>query len=87
MGSFTSFRALETAIEYEIDKQTDLWEEGTPPTKEQTVGWIDDEKTILARMNSFQKSMIDENNIVAGSLFDNAPYSATKYRQYKEDKA
>jgi len=51
-----------------------------------TGGFIDDEKTILARMNSFKKSMVDENNVLAGSIFNDAPYSATKYRQYEDYK-
>ncbi|MDO8435199.1 MAG: Asp-tRNA(Asn)/Glu-tRNA(Gln) amidotransferase subunit GatB [bacterium] len=38
-----SFRAVEHAIAYEIERQTRLWEEGSPPAHETTRGW-DDEK-------------------------------------------
>lgn len=48
--NLNSFRALESAINYEIKRQTKLWEEGSPMKGEITVGWLDDEqKTKLLR--------------------------------------
>lgn len=41
--NLNSFKALETAIDYEVKRQTKLWEEGTPQEKASTVGWLDDE--------------------------------------------
>lgn len=43
--NLNSFRSLEAAIEYEIKRQTKMWEAGTPPSGEQTVGWDDDRGT------------------------------------------
>lgn len=43
--NLNSFRSLEAAIEYEIKRQSKLWEAGTPPPTEQTVGWDDDRGT------------------------------------------
>lgn len=40
--NLNSFKALESAIAYEIRRQTKLWEAGTPPASEQTVGWNDE---------------------------------------------
>ena len=40
--NLNSFRALEAAINYEIKKQTKLWEKGTPIPTPHTVGWVDD---------------------------------------------
>ena len=40
--NLNSFKALESAIAYEIKRQTKLWEAGTPPASEQTVGWSDE---------------------------------------------
>ncbi len=37
--NLNSFRSLESAIEYEIKRQGELWEKGNPPTGETTVGW------------------------------------------------
>lgn len=37
--NLNSFRSLESAIECEVAKQKELWEAGTPPTVETTVGW------------------------------------------------
>jgi aspartyl-tRNA(Asn)/glutamyl-tRNA(Gln) amidotransferase subunit B len=36
-----SFRSVERAIEYEIKRQTELWEIGTPPAQTTTRGWND----------------------------------------------
>lgn len=45
--NLNSFRSLEAAIEYEIKRQSALWEAGTPQDAEQTVGWDDDRGTTL----------------------------------------
>lgn len=45
--NLNSFRSLEAAIEYEIKRQSKLWEAGTPPPTEQTVGWDDDRGTTV----------------------------------------
>jgi len=48
--NLNSFKALESAIEYEIKRQVKLWEEGNPMDGEITVGWLDDQqKTKLLR--------------------------------------
>lgn len=39
--NLNSFRSLESAIAYEINRQIGLWEEGNPQEKEITVGWTD----------------------------------------------
>ncbi|MFA6024665.1 MAG: Asp-tRNA(Asn)/Glu-tRNA(Gln) amidotransferase subunit GatB [Candidatus Gracilibacteria bacterium] len=39
--NLNSFRSLEAAIAYEVKRQGKLWEAGTVPTSEQTVGWDD----------------------------------------------
>ena len=41
--NINSFRHVERALNYEIQRQTELWEAGTPPDVETTRGW--DEKT------------------------------------------
>lgn len=41
--NLNSFRSLEAALNYEIQRQIDLWKKGEPPTGETTVAW-DDEK-------------------------------------------
>lgn len=40
--NLNSFRSLENAIDYEIERQIFLWEEGKPQDKDVTVGWSDD---------------------------------------------
>lgn len=40
--NLNSFRSLERAIEYEIKRQKELWEEGKALASEETVGWDDD---------------------------------------------
>ncbi len=48
--NLNSFKSLESAIEYEIARQTKLWGKGEPMTGSITVGWLDDEqKTKLLR--------------------------------------
>lgn len=37
--NLNSFRSLESAIDYEIKRQGELWESGNPPAGETTVGW------------------------------------------------
>lgn len=39
--NINSFRAIERAVDYEIARQTALWEAGTPPTVTTTRGWND----------------------------------------------
>ena len=39
--NLNSFRSVERALEYEIKRQTKLWEEDNPPTKQSTRGWND----------------------------------------------
>lgn len=40
--NLNSFKALESAIKFEIDRQKELWVDGTPLDKPQTVGWNDE---------------------------------------------
>ena len=48
--NLNSFRSLEAAIDYEIERQIFLWEEGNPQDKDITVGWTDDkQKTYFLR--------------------------------------
>lgn len=37
--NLNSFKAVERALEYEIKRQTKLWEKNEPPTQESTRGW------------------------------------------------
>lgn len=39
--NLNSVRAIERAIEFELNRQALLWEAGTPPTKSETRGWND----------------------------------------------
>lgn len=39
-----SFRHVERALKYEITRQTELWEEGSPPDETTTRGWNDTEQ-------------------------------------------
>jgi len=48
--NLNSFRSLEAAIDYEIERQIFLWDEGNPLSGDITVGWIDDhQKTYFLR--------------------------------------
>jgi len=48
--NLNSFKALEAAINYEIKRQTKLWEAGTPADSETTIGWNDEkQETYLMR--------------------------------------
>jgi aspartyl-tRNA(Asn)/glutamyl-tRNA(Gln) amidotransferase subunit B len=39
--NLNSFKAVERALTYEIARQTELWQQGNPPTKQSTRGWND----------------------------------------------
>jgi aspartyl-tRNA(Asn)/glutamyl-tRNA(Gln) amidotransferase subunit B len=43
--NLNSFRSLEAAINFEVKRQIELWEKGTPLTGEETVGWDDNRGT------------------------------------------
>jgi aspartyl-tRNA(Asn)/glutamyl-tRNA(Gln) amidotransferase subunit B len=45
--NLNSFRALERAIDVEIDRQKDLWADGKAQTEDLTVGWNDDKGEIF----------------------------------------
>lgn len=48
--NLNSFKAVERALEYEIKRQTKLWEEKTPPKDQATRGWNENElKTVEQR--------------------------------------
>lgn len=48
--NLNSFKAVEAAILYEVGRQTKLWEAGTPPSRDTTVGWSDEKgETYLMR--------------------------------------
>lgn len=47
--NINSFRAIERAVDYEIARQTALWEAGTPPTITTTRGWNDATQTTDAQ--------------------------------------
>jgi aspartyl-tRNA(Asn)/glutamyl-tRNA(Gln) amidotransferase subunit B len=53
--NLNSFKAVERALEYEIKRQTKLWEEGKAPHQQSTRGW-DDKKgeTVLQRVKEEQ---------------------------------
>ncbi len=42
--NINSFRAIERTVLFEIDRQTKLWEAGTPPTVTTTRGWNDEKQ-------------------------------------------
>lgn len=42
--NMNSFRAVERALAYEIDRQTKLWKKGTPPAFSTTRGWNDEKQ-------------------------------------------
>lgn len=37
--NLNSFRSVERALQFEVGRQEQLWEKGTPPTKQSTRGW------------------------------------------------
>ncbi len=49
--NINSFRAVERALEYEIKRQTRLFEEGTPPRVQTTRGWDDAKQITLEQRN------------------------------------
>ncbi|MEK7545668.1 MAG: Asp-tRNA(Asn)/Glu-tRNA(Gln) amidotransferase subunit GatB [Patescibacteria group bacterium] len=49
--NLNSFKSVERALEYEIVRQTALWNAGTPPMQTTTRGWDDDKQiTVLQRV-------------------------------------
>lgn len=46
-------------------------------------GNLSDEKAVMSAMKSFRQSVASESDLIAGQIYTDAPYSATKYRQYK----
>ncbi len=49
--NLNSFKALEHALEYEIKRQTELWDDHKAPEKEETRGWSEDKgETISQRV-------------------------------------
>ena len=57
-------------------------EERTFLTDIMTGGNWSDEETLMTAIKGFRDQNIEENDVIAGTLFDDAGYSATKYRQY-----
>jgi len=49
LKNINSFRALERALAYEIERQTLLWHAGTPPAKEETRGWDEATQTTISQ--------------------------------------
>ena len=47
--NLNSFRAVERALAYEVERQTTLWEQGTPPTASSTRGWDDEHQQTVAQ--------------------------------------
>lgn len=45
--NLNSFRAVERALAYEVERQTKLWEAGTPPEEAATRGWDDKEQVTV----------------------------------------
>lgn len=45
-------------------------------------GDLTDEKYVLKALKTFRDSIVDENDTKAGIIFDDAPYSANKFRRY-----
>lgn len=55
--NLNSFKSLEAAITYEIERQTELWESGEPQQTEQTVGW--DEESQVTKILREKESAAD----------------------------
>ncbi|MFA6305027.1 MAG: Asp-tRNA(Asn)/Glu-tRNA(Gln) amidotransferase subunit GatB [Patescibacteria group bacterium] len=53
--NLNSFRSVERALEYEMKRQLELWQLGTPPSKETTRGW-DENKLITVEQRSKEDS-------------------------------
>jgi aspartyl-tRNA(Asn)/glutamyl-tRNA(Gln) amidotransferase subunit B len=45
--NMNSFKAVERALTFEIERQRELWESGTPPTKQATRGWDEGSQTTI----------------------------------------
>ncbi|MCX6781035.1 MAG: Asp-tRNA(Asn)/Glu-tRNA(Gln) amidotransferase subunit GatB [Candidatus Magasanikbacteria bacterium] len=49
--NMNSFRSVERALQFEIERQTELWNAGTPPSVGSTRGWNDiEQKTVPQRL-------------------------------------
>ena len=55
LKNINSFRAVERALQYEIQRQTKLWEAGTPPKTTTTRGW-DDAQAVSVEQRSKEDS-------------------------------
>ncbi|MFA5022116.1 MAG: Asp-tRNA(Asn)/Glu-tRNA(Gln) amidotransferase subunit GatB [Patescibacteria group bacterium] len=55
--NLNSFKAIERALEYEIKRQTKLWEAGTPPKQQSTRGW--DENKGITQDQRFKEEASD----------------------------
>ncbi|MFA6254454.1 MAG: Asp-tRNA(Asn)/Glu-tRNA(Gln) amidotransferase subunit GatB [Patescibacteria group bacterium] len=53
--NLNSFKAVERALEYEIKRQTKLWEEGKPPATQSTRGW-DENKGITEEQRTKEEA-------------------------------
>ena len=51
LKNLNSFRAMERALQYEIQRQTKLWNAGTPPTITTTRGWDDSQGITVEQRN------------------------------------
>jgi len=55
--NLNSFRAVDRALAYEVERQTKLWEAGTPPTEQSTRGW--DEKKGITQEQRVKEAVND----------------------------
>ncbi|MFH1838268.1 MAG: Asp-tRNA(Asn)/Glu-tRNA(Gln) amidotransferase subunit GatB [Candidatus Kuenenbacteria bacterium] len=53
--NLNSFKAVERALEYEIKRQTKLWEQGNPPKQQTTRGW-DENKEITVEQRTKEEA-------------------------------
>jgi len=53
--NLNSFKAVERALEYEIKRQIEAWEEGNPPSVQTTRGW-DDDKGVTTEQRSKEEA-------------------------------
>ena len=53
--NINSFRSVEKALEFEIERQTKLWEAGKPPAYGSTRGW-DDEKNVTVEQRTKEEA-------------------------------
>lgn len=54
--NINSFKAVEKALEYEIKRQTQLWEEGNPPDTQSTRGWNENKNVTEAQRTKEEAS-------------------------------